>query len=641
MRSIYQAGIGTLAVVSIALVGCQKKDAVLTDGFNADRYFSQLKKEKFVDRKGQALDVEAVVAAMPDTVAIKYTSSEFNTKSGATVLSDVTLTQSDNLDVGLRIGEISIWGADNAAILDRMSGKTADQDLIVASRIEAANMELFGLETLMSPLMDISNDMVEGMAGNDPDMADVDLTSTIESYEFLTGTFILTDFVLHPSVLRLTDLPAGDASDLPDEDSKVIWHWFQKVANYTSMFSFNDVVWYDNVYDLTLTQYGQPNQMSGIIEYAGYKGIRRGDIDYGITRNMSYDMDIPMPALDGKPAVSGQTLTMTNVSQQTVMRDVRLAKAMDHVARGVMPERSDTDFMSLGVLIMEGSRLDFNGARTYSIDRMVFDMSDFHWLVPEIIDIRIENMRYNIEGFMDYMQASMGAIPAGGGPSSEEFEQMSEVIEQVIPILEKYDLEEPSIDVNVGVKWNGDNGETALDYGVGVDDFIRYSMKGEFTLPDYASAIAIVPENIGDLDEDAFQALIKDKTTFKRYEARWTDEGGFEKGFAMAKELAALAPEDSREVAFLRSNSPEQLREMMAGSLLLAAGPVHKAFPPATEYLQAVSNFIREGGELVLSAKPGQPIDSATIETIPMLVASNPDEVVETLGLSVVHTPPK
>ena len=631
-------------VLTVGVAGCQKNNDPLSKVFDADRYFSNLKTEKFVIKKAQALDVDAVIAALPDDWVVEYASTNFDVASGATILKGVTFAAAKKPEIGVRVKELSIWGADTAVIVARIQGKQIDQAVPMAARIEASDLDLYGLETLIQPLMDKANVFIADIAKNDPNISDIDLTTSFDTYDFTMGKIIITNLVLYPSVLKFIDMPADTRNtdiDLSDEEVLKIVHWFQKAANISTMISYDDFATYDSVFDLTMTQYGQPTELSGKIELTGYKAVHRGNVGYAVTKNISYDMTMPISPLNQQGDTPTQSLKMHTTTERSVYKDIRLAKAMDHLARGVMPDRTDTDFMSFGVWKIENTIAKFDGAKLYSLGSMTFDMSEFYWLIPEIIDIRFENIKYNIAGFINYMETSLSTLSSTDAEALGIYEGLSEKMEKIVKVLEKYDLEEPSLDFGFGVKWDGVTGESAVNYDVGIDDFTRYGMKLRAELPSYDAILDILIDNSKNVDEEAknaaLETLFRGATKLKEYTIQIKDEGGFDKGFAMVKDFAALAPENNR-TAFLQLSTPEQLREMVAAALVLGASSAQADFPPAMDYMQSAADFVREGGELTMFMIPPMPLGVDELESIEELFqTATPDETVKKLGVSVVH----
>lgn len=638
-------GVTAIAVVlTIGIAGCQKKNDPLSKAFDADRYFLNLETEKFVIKKAQALDVDAVIAVLPDDWVVQYASTNFDAASGATILKGVTFAAAKKPEIGVRVKELSIWGADTAVIIARIQGEKIDQALPMAARIEASDLELYGLETLIQPLMDTANGFIADIAKNDPNISGIDLTMSFDSYDFTMRKIIITNLVLYPSVLKLIDMPTDTRNtdiDLSDEEVLKIAHWFQKAANISTMISYDDFATYDRVFDMTMTQYGQPTEISGKIELTGYRAVHRGDVGYALTKNISYDMIMPISPLNQPDNMPTQSLKMHTTTERSVYKDIRLAKAMDHLARGVMPDRTDTDFMSFGVWKIENTIAEFDGAKLYSLGSMTFDMSEFYWLIPEIIDIRLENIKYNIAGFVNYMETSLSTLSSSDAKALDVYDGLSEKMEKIIKVLEKYDLEEPSLDFGFGVKWDGVTGESTVNYDVGIDDFTRYGMKLRAKLPSYDPILDILIDKSKNVDEEAkktaLETLFRGTAKLKEYTIYIKDEGGFDKGFAMVKDFATLAPENN-STAFLRLSTPEQLREMAAAGLVLGASSVQKEFPPAMDYMQSAADFVREGGDLTLSMIPPIPLGAEELESIDELIqTATPEETVKKLGVSVVH----
>lgn len=631
--------VSVFAVVSItACNNTSEKTKRSVDSFdaeNAEAHFSKLRAEKLVLSGQSVLDIDLLLTQISDVVSVTYNTVQFDEKAGATRLKDVKISATDKPDFGLSIDELALWGVNSEAITARIAGENLKDTASIAKRIEATDLEIFGMETIFAPFMNATNSLAENMLEEMGDDMDTPTPAQlINQYDAKMAKVILTDLSFHPWVLEMTDIPdlfVEKSSPAERETAQSLWHLFQKAAAISHSLTYENLAAYDGHYTMEMSQDGVDMDFAMTMPIIGQKDYMQGDLAYSYYRDVAYDMDMMMPSADGEMT----PMKMEGTYGLYSLNDMRLSKVMDHLARGVMPARTDTDFMSLGVFRGEDVVVKMGGQELYKLENLHVDLSQFHWVVPELIEIKMDNLVYNIAGFMDFIGDTLNETEASGA----EVEMMT----KSISILERNGLGAPSIDFNMVINWNAESGAAIGTYGFGIDDFMRFKWDAAGELPDYNAMIKILPDDIKDVDEAAVADLFESKTRFRSYGVSLFDEGGLEKSFILATEFAALLPEEEQtpQTAFLRVNTPEQLRLMAGNSVLIAAPQVEKVFAPGVAYLQSLSNFINKGGSIAASVQPIEPMGAAEFEELDEVVKNDPAALVDILGLSVIHTPPE
>ncbi|NNC37542.1 MAG: hypothetical protein HKO02_08790 [Hyphomonadaceae bacterium] len=606
------------------------------------KYFEALRSEKFILAGQAKLDIDALIALLPEKAAITYAKAAFDPDSGATRLDDLKITAADNSDIGLHIGQLSLWGVDYNAISDRASGRRLDETIPVATRVEIDGLKMFGMETILEVISDASKeitvDIVEDLSNDgdlETELSEELLFQSFDRLDFSIGRSVITDVTVHPWVLELTDLKIKDEKS--KEGLTKIWHIVQKLSAWNYSLSYENYVSYDIAFNIDMKMEDMPYSMALSYDLMGHRDIDRGNTGFGIvkgSRNVS-DMTLPKISSDGE--------SLTNIRMKTesftefyTMKDVNMSGLSRHIAQGKFPGRDETDLMSFGIFRSGPSWSKFNDIDIFSVDSAYFDMSEFHWLIPEKIELGVNDMKFNIEGLVDYYMTLLSM------PSEDlEFtitDDQKQIAADSIKILEKYDLAVPEIDFAMDVHWDAETGLSDFGYKYDIDQFFAYDVKAEMDLPDYVTAMATIPEDLETFDKEAFAEMFMEEIAFKKYRVFAEDKGGLEKGFAMAVDFAQLAPEDEPGVAMLRNTTPEILRNMATNAFIVPMSEVSKVFPPGVAYLQSVSDFIGKGGSLEIIVAPPQPLDMSDFEALAETVKSNPSAIVEVLGMSVVHT---
>ncbi len=610
-----KAGAAAIALIAVA-TGCATNDAagtssdisaayqpVQTDAATLETRLAALETDAFDMAPAANPNIDAIIAAMPALVTISY-DEQLTDRSGAAVVRGLKIAPSMMPTIGFEIGELRVWGLDGDFAVARLNGERLDETAPLARRLEAANTRLYGLEGVVGMLM--------GLAASDPDMPDM----TFDSYNFTIGKIVYDDLVLRPYVM--------DAKT-PEmlEDAAQFFPIVQQIAAVNRTIAVDTVATYDLSAAAQVTIDGMPNTFNMAMDLAGSRGQRGGDVDQSVGRGFRYAIDLPSAAASGGPPMKmdvGLDSFSTN--------GMRLDRVMDHLARGVMPERDSPGLLSLGVTQLAGERVALNDKEIYTVGGATVDLSEFHWFIPTKASFSTSNAVYDIKGLLDWVQETEGDA---FGPEE------AEMVNNIMAAAANYGLDKPSFDGLLGWNWDAATGAGAIDVDFGIDDYMRFNFDFAGLLPDFNSVSALIPDDIEQTDEDALEDLFQTNTKFSNMTFDIVDEGGLEKSFALAIDVAKLMPEDNAEFAMLRNQTPEGLRQMASSLLYLAAAGAAQEIPAAQDYITKVANFVTSGGALRLSVAPDQPMGLAELEA---LEDTEPDQIFEMVGLSLTHEAP-
>jgi len=583
MQNLSKIGL-SFAVGVLSLSACKSKnESTNLSSFDDQAYFESLRKEKYISKTSKQVDIAALSELLPDTLDLSYGDLTFSEKSGATTLSDVNLTVADS-EFGFNIESLSLWDVNDSAISDRLSGKNLDSDVSVLGRIEASNISAFGLESVFQPLFDASNDfnraLLEGTGAED----DFNLEQSLDEYDFSLGSFIATDFKIHPWVLDLTQSPFNEY-DEPSENEA--WHLLQKMAAWSHAMSYEDMAAYDGVFNLSMTQDDVPLSFDMKIGFMGYKGYARGDMEYGGVRDIGYVMDMAIP-LDETLAV--KSLKLESSTEVSTYEKMYLSQAMKHLAIGKMPDRDNTDFMSLGVWRGQGTKSSIDGQQIYSLDSYKLDMSEFHGMVPEIFDFEMENIKYNISGLTSWLETLQDDF----GLDADNQAEFQTQLDQFNEILNRHNMGEPSFDLQLAMHWNADTGASEIGFGFGIDDVGRFKMGFDSILPTYDAAVELIPEGLDDFEGSELEALFGKTYAFEALSYEMRDEG-FDNLLGLIIDFSKMLPEYQQNPV-LKNATPTRLRQMMVGGISIGGAVAAEEFPPILDYIEATSDFVMDGG---------------------------------------------
>lgn len=647
--------IGAACLAILALAACsQEKSGALAPvkitTAELEASLEDLRAEVFVAKAGAATpaDIPALIAAAPKSVAITYDTLTLDAASGATVLSNVRITPSDNTAVGVSLASVKLWGLDTDLALARINGQRLTETAQLAKRIDISGVSAFGLETLMAPAMEAYNEVVietidgatDGALSADPEIVAA-MNTTPTRYDLGVGRVILHDVVLRPWEMTPARLAA-------DSDWAEIMPIVQPLAAFYRSFGIDTAAMYDMTVDFAFDQAGSQASMTMVLQSMGYRGWRGWDVDLGIARGMQMAMDMPLPApaafdipddLEPEPATPAPSPALASMAMSMTMGDVdhaglRLDELAGYLARGVMPPRTEADLLSGGVMTLRDLKVTSGGQPLYSMGAMTLDASTFHWLIPAALRLKVDDYAFDIAGFSGFVQDMAATSSVDGASESEE---VARVMAKAMPVLTKYGLAAPSFDYEIGWDWNPGSGAITADYGFGLDGYGRVRMTAAGATASFNAASALVPADASLTDGAALQKLFTDVSSLKSAEAVLTDEGGLEKAFGLAVEMAkAFKDEMPPEMATFANMTPASLRGMSSSGAYLAADSAAQLFPPARDLLRPFAAWVTSGGEVRVVMKPKQPLTAAQFEAGP----PTPESVVDVFGLTVVHTPP-
>lgn len=626
MRALSKIGVSFVIGVT-CLSACKgKSDKVDLNSFDDQAYFESLRSEKYSSKTSEQIDIVALSGQLPDILTLTYSDVNFDQSSGATTLSDVNLTFADS-DIGVNIESLSFWDLNEAALSGRISGDNLDSEFSLLGRLEARNLSAIGLETLFAPMMDASNvlnqKMVDELGGGDLD--DIVPEQAIDEYEINLGSFIVTDLKLHPWVLSLTDSPFDGEVD--GSEMNAFWHGFQKVGAWSHAVSYENMVAHDGVFEMTMSQDGMPVSFDMNYGLIGYKGYSRGDFNYAVIRDMKYVMDSLLPLGDDSGT---RPLKMSASIDSYTYEKMYLSQVMKHLAIGQLPDRSNTDFMSLGVWTGKGLQASIDDQAFYSLESYELDMSQFHGVIPEILEIRFENLKYNIAGVMSWFEGLTHTFSV----SDEQKEETQKAVADVMGVLSKHNMTEPSIDFHFAAHWDAQSGATDMGYGFGIDNIGRFKTRFDGIMPSYDAVTDLWPEDMDDFEGSEIEELFEKTMAFKAFSFELRDEG-FDTLLDISIDFAKMFPSDEQPSIMLRNATPKQLRQMMAGGLGISSAVLAEEFPPAMQYLNALTDFITNGGTFKVDFEARNPLTAQALDNLSPESLSDPDKFEEMFKLDV------
>jgi hypothetical protein len=642
--------------------------AIDVDPNTIEAHVAKLVGETLKGKATAAADLEPLRAMLPPDVALSWGNLSFDAATGSTLVTNLKLTPKDMPTVGVQVSELRLWDFDAQLLQDRVAGKRLTETAPLARRIDAKGVSLFGVADLINQQyqsfmptdfgpsdfddFDFPEAPEEVPAPTDgasptkfeqptdptaplPEAQPADSFEdifddtqpmmSVERYDVSIGRIVLDDIVLKPYQV----VPAPPSPESVDyyDPMAMMMPVFQQLASISQSYGIDTAAYTDFKVGFAMTEYGQ--KMEGDISIAamGARGLRGGDVDGMFIRDVKY-------AASGDVG-TGAPFAMEYALGGLTLEDMRLEKVMGYLAKGVLPPRTETNLMSLGVWRSKNEAVKLGGKPIYTVDESLFDASGWHWFIPTRITTSGKNMSIDLGAIMEFgqqMNASMMGDFADDPVYAEELAAETAQMQQMMATLNKHGLSKPTMDYNFGWNWNAGNGDTKLDIGLDGKDLLQVSAKYEGGFPSFKAVSDLIPEN-GEPDQMALMSVFQSNSSLKLIEVNVQDKGGLPKVFGLMGEMApqmGMAPE---------AMTGEQVRAMAVEAITMAARPDVTGIPELAPLMTPVANFVRDGGKLRVAVQPGKPMPFMSLMATMMSAGmGSPAQAIKDLGLKVEHS---
>lgn len=620
---------------------------------------------------GADLASEAVLrdfsSIFPDLISIQV--GEYTPEGSGTVAHDVRFTLAGSDAIGLKIGEVRMYGLNEDFAAEIAAGDASQ----VAARIDLRDVAVFGLETIAEEMTDTYMDAYEGVLEDLSEATeDIGFDQGIHAYDMSMGHVILDGFVWHPASEEvkagLADATARALADDNDEEAAA-WMVFGNFASFNRSIEIADVAVFDTRFFMDMSvdiEEGEVSMnekilMDGTIDLFTYANVYRGDTDRALLSGINYagKIELSSPNSPELPE-NGVKFDMSGKVDLYDIQGMRLEKLFSFLERQEVPGRDVTDLMSVGKFALYGEEVKIADRLFYSVDKAEIDLSEFHWFAPERLRFSVEGLTINLDGYLKFVEDFALDFAPLEDPELD-IEEFGQVFTDFRQVLNDNGAGVLDMDFVFDLQWDAETGATRLlydgrtegfgaikfDMDVGflnLDDFIAYS-----DAVDAEEAEAGVVEGENGLkknkvpDSTASDAILEaaliDHGSLNSMNLVMEDEGGLEKIFSMIIGFAQLAPEGDEDIALLQGMTPETLRVVASSGVRMLNIEVASAFPPAVDYVNALADFLQSGGKLEYGINPEMPISAASEGAI-MENATDPQALLDYLGVSVTYTPP-
>ncbi len=557
-------------------------------------------------------EFDSLIAALPEMVRVTYASGGLEETTGALLIEGVSVGLGPAGDtLPLTIGDIRLWGLNSDFILARMRGERLDEGATAIGRIEINDLA-FTYADLPSGQIDaaVKAALLSGVGGLEGVELDPELG-------FTRVAFALEQIVFENLGLRPFDI--GGASDGGSDELRSFVALTRSLSADTLMF------------DQTRVEFDQagsgPNVMVrvGLGRYS-HKDVR--GLDIGSTALNDISVQVAMDSYDytadpeaGSPWV---TSTYQYAAEAFSLEGLRLDKAVSYVLTGEMPPMSETDLMSLGIIQLSDQVLRHDGNLVYSQGLAEVDLSKFHWFIPTRIQARNEDVAIDIEAYLNlFAGPALGAMPP-------EMSQLFAAFGRNGPTPITYN------DATL-LTWNPGSGETEISYGIDADELLKFDIGIGGRLPSYDAATQAFAAGADRGPMDVLGQLMMEYGALEAFSMEFVDQGGGDIAANVFSDMAGNDPDMARYAEM----SAQELRLLAAEFITQGASEPLAQMPFLGDFVRAATAFVQGGGALRLSITPQRPVDMAMIGELQQLANSDPQQIIELLGVELLHTPAK
>ena len=566
-----------------------------------------------------AFDVDGLNAALVGIARISFDSASRDAATGATKLSHLRVDSlGEKPSTLFTAKEMLVWNADVAALRSRMNGQRLGDTLRLFDRIEltGVNIDLTGYTNALEDALIEALPEASGAA----DM-------TYESSKMTVGRVIFSGFTLHPWTFEETE---GQEEGLAA---------IRLLSAFARSFSLDSSAAFDARVDQSIVEGDETGTLSTLTKRQLIEGYDRGDVASMIQTGATFSgaFPVPVPPEPGKAATDMgiRFVEMNGASAYSAATGFRMSKLLAFGERGEMPPITERDLFSLGTYAIEGMKLDFDGKPVFEVGALNVSADQFAWFLPERIDVRHQDVAFNLNSLMAWAEE---LEPEGAATPGEPS------IQDIVGILDRTGLGRLSGDGEFSLTWNSTTGATRLSNQSVSDNLYTDNTRFEMTLPSYGDLVPAFGKDGKTPDETALQKLFEDKFSIVGGEYNLTDTGVLNAIAALTIEIAKFSGEEDAMLANFAQSTPETVRMFASGMLMFASGAVTQEVPEALPWLTGLSQFITTGGTFSIKIAPERPVTLAELTgpeaSAGMAEAPAPGELVSRFGLSMTHTPP-
>lgn len=273
-------------------------------------------------------------------------------------------------------------------------------------------------------------------------------------------------------------------------------------------------------------------------------------------------------------------------------RGIDLSGLLPWGLTGQTPPATERDLIDLGTMKAVGMESFIEGRKVMTAQEATVTAAEFTWLIPS-------KFRADTKGAVTDFTAYL--------PETET---------AALAVLKEHGLDQVDGDGYAEWTWNPNSGVGDFDYVANTDGLADLSMAfgvGGLKLADIAAA-----------QEEGSSEPLAGLAAFRNLSVTLADETALDVLFALS--------------ALQMGGTAEDLRQSTPAMIRLSGASVAQTNPRVADYVNAVADFVAQGGTLEIRAEPAEPVSLKTLQETGEIA---PQTLPDVLNLTVTHTAPK
>ena len=278
----------------------------------------------------------------------------------------------------------------------------------------------------------------------------------------------------------------------------------------------------------------------------------------------------------------------TNRYESFEWRDMDFSRLLVYGLRNELPPLDERDVISMGDMRTINTETLINGKRASLVSETAIADIEFTWLIPSKMRAFTKGGTYDLTAYVDESETD------------------------VVTALTEAGLNTLTADSTVQYDWNAKNGDMRV---VGdmtapalADGRFNFALGG-LKLAEIAAAV-----------EAENDAAIAEAVAFENFSLTIDDKTLLDTFYALA--------------ALQSGTEPDLLREQAPALLQFASLQFRQLNPRYGDFVNALGAFLEDGGQLTIAAEPGKPVTLAEIDAV---ASGDPQKVAEILNLTMTH----
>jgi hypothetical protein len=268
-------------------------------------------------------------------------------------------------------------------------------------------------------------------------------------------------------------------------------------------------------------------------------------------------------------------------------RGIDMSGLLEWGLKSETPPMSALDLIDLGTIKMTDVESYINGRRAATMKEATVTAANFTWLVPSQIRADTKGAVYDLTAYV---------------PETEE---------ATLKVLRDNGLDEVKGDGRAEWNWNANSGVVELDYVADTKGLANFAMGLGFS--------GLKLKDIAKAKEDGEAKPVAALGKFNTFTMSLTDEKALDTIFALA--------------ALQMGGSAEDLRQSAPAMIRMSGAQVSQMNPRLPDYVNAVADFVAEGGTLEISANPPKPVAFSALQG----AGASPQTLPDVINLKVTH----